>query len=844
MAIAMAFELANQLYHSPQLRKHIVCDHCGWKDDNLDKMSWPTRVPATKEAIGPLTHFHFFSPPEARFKDQNGKGLEFHSCYLSGDPCKGNIMQFGLKALIFETERPTMTNGPLHIKHGSRCHSFLDLVFRVDRDGQEQIQIADPKGWFNLHLIGHLMETYRTGNYKEIVLSILRRGLSSRELLGRGFSRRRPASSSTIDGSELVWYDVNVLYRLLATNSSVGIASEDEWDKTLEHTIMTSMGILVDDLRHTRPRWNEYDVYAWTIVFANPLIYQPAYRYILRSACVLAESFVTKMEPCLLEVLESLEDVSLFRFMIRHLSTFYAENYQGSWKATRDQIGCIYLLKYMYRANERDGKARIPFTEFYNGPLVDKLFYKEEYQYWKKHHFQAKKMTLMNIRVATGRRSAKFSILNFPFLLDLFAKSAFVRIDSMMQMTHNFENSFVESAYLLQMREFFNLPETSSVATPSSRSNLESRLFSSPVPCPYLLLEIRRDHLVRDVFAQLSHKERELKKPLKVRFVNEEGLDQGGVQKELFQMIFNQLLDPDSGFFVYDDETHYSWFPEFCLFTPLDRQSYELIGLLLGLALYNGVMVSLSFPLAVYKKLLGISVSIDDLIDVFPELGNGLRQLLDYKDEEPIEDLFGLHFVVNRKQKCGGDGGDRISSIVLKPNGLDVQVTRENREEYASLYTQLVLDQAIREPFEAFSIGFHKICGRSALRLCRPEELESLLIGRDDDLDFQVLEKVARYEGGYHHEHPVIMAFWEILHALSSEQKKKFLLFVTASDRVPLKGLAALSFIVQRNGPDSTRLPTALTCFGRLLLPEYETKERLRSRLLMAIENSEGFGLV
>jgi ubiquitin-protein ligase E3 A len=37
------------------------------------------------------------------------------------------------------------------------------------------------------------------------------------------------------------------------------------------------------------------------------------------------------------------------------------------------------------------------------------------------------------------------------------------------------------------------------------------------------------------------------------------------------------------------------------------------------------------------------------------------------------------------------------------------------------------------------------------------------------------------------------------------DQKRKLLLFVTASDRVPVGGLKELTFYVQRNGPDSDR---------------------------------------
>ena len=49
--------------------------------------------------------------------------------------------------------------------------------------------------------------------------------------------------------------------------------------------------------------------------------------------------------------------------------------------------------------------------------------------------------------------------------------------------------------------------------------------------------------------------------------------------------------------------------------------------------------------------------------------------------------------------------------------------------------------------------------------------------------------------------------------------------------------------IVQRGGPDSARLPTSHTCFNVLLLPEYSTKDKLRERLCVAIENAQGFGL-
>jgi hypothetical protein len=48
---------------------------------------------------------------------------------------------------------------------------------------------------------------------------------------------------------------------------------------------------------------------------------------------------------------------------------------------------------------------------------------------------------------------------------------------------------------------------------------------------------------------------------------------------------------------------------------------------------------------------------------------------------------------------------------------------------------------------------------------------------------------------------------------------------------------------LQRGPTTETTLPTASTCYQTLILPVYATRERLESRLRLAIENAEGFGL-
>lgn len=51
--------------------------------------------------------------------------------------------------------------------------------------------------------------------------------------------------------------------------------------------------------------------------------------------------------------------------------------------------------------------------------------------------------------------------------------------------------------------------------------------------------------------------------------------------------------------------------------------------------------------------------------------------------------------------------------------------------------------------------------------------------------------------------------------------------------------------ILKKNKTDVYgRLPTSHTCYNVLLLCEYNSKEKLRERLLTSISNAEGFGMI
>jgi ubiquitin-protein ligase E3 A len=127
--------------------------------------------------------------------------------------------------------------------------------------------------------------------------------------------------------------------------------------------------------------------------------------------------------------------------------------------------------------------------------------------------------------------------------------------------------------------------------------------------------------------------------------------------------------------------------------------------------------------------------------------------------------------------------------------------------------------------------------------MLEPPELEMLVCG-EKEFDFNDLENSTEYDGGFTNTTEAVRWFWNAVHEMDLEDKRRLLQFTTGSDRIPVGGLAKLKLIIARNGPDSERLPSAHTCFNVLLLPEYSSKEKLTDLLMKAIKECKGFGML
>jgi len=131
-------------------------------------------------------------------------------------------------------------------------------------------------------------------------------------------------------------------------------------------------------------------------------------------------------------------------------------------------------------------------------------------------------------------------------------------------------------------------------------------------------------------------------------------------------------------------------------------------------------------------------------------------------------------------------------------------------------------------------------------QLCSAQDLEEMLCGSRDVGDVSLLRLGSVYKGEFHDEHQVIQWLWDVLSELPTISLRKFLMFVTGSDRVPVGGLENVRMVVQSTRPYSEdALPASHTCFNILDLPAtYSSKEQLQARLMLALEHATGFGLV
>ena len=457
----------------------------------------------------------------------------------------------------------------------------------------------------------------------------------------------------------------------------------------------------------------------------------------------------------------------------------------------------------------------IPISTFYN-TMLDYADLVSDFETWESNR-------------------GKFSFCQYPFFLSIWAKIHILEHDARRQMENKAREAFFDS------------------------------ILSRKAVSQFLVLKVRRECLVEDSLRGVSEVVgaggEEIKKGLRIDFVSEEGVDAGGLRKEWFLLLVREIFDPHHGLFVYDEDSHSCYFNPYCFESS---EQFFLVGVLLGLAIYNSTILDVAFPPFVFKKMLASAPNInvpvtssprlvngytlEDLAEFRPALARGLRQLLEFDGD--VEETFCRSFV------AAVDRYGDVLEVPLCSNGENKPVTNSNRREFVDLYVQYLLDGSVTRQYEPFKRGFFTVCGGNALSLFRPEEIELLVRGSDEPLDVPSLRAVAAYEGWPNgskdiERQPQVTWFWDFFERAAPADQRKILSFITGSDRIPAMGATNLIIKVMLLSPgrnassngDTDRFPSARTCFNLLGLYAYGSRKKLEEKLWTAVSGSEGFGL-
>jgi hypothetical protein len=422
-------------------------------------------------------------------------------------------------------------------------------------------------------------------------------------------------------------------------------------------------------------------------------------------------------------------------------------------------------------------------------------------------------------------------------------------------------------------------------------------------------LYVERKYIIQSSVEQImALSDRDMCKTFKIVFLGENGNDAGGVSREWFTTLIEKLFDGNFGLFETGGEGDLTFqINQMSARACGDRhlEYFTLVGRLLGKALLQDFVVEPHFALPIYKHILGLPVSVNDLQYVDEGLhakiewmqdpchsmetlqhsessagsksGDSIATSLGPKPVPPVRkngqsatafmaELRRYHGDIakwlraNEEREDVKDHGSPCSPFVfayerfalgentvvdLKLNGRTIPVIDANKDEYIRLVSRYRLLSSCEDQLGALLIGFYEVIPPTLISIFTFQELELLLCGLPyiDVVDWEA-STVYKEGSVITKSSPTMCWFWEVVREMSPTQQAQLLQFSTGSSRVPLGGFRELQthsgetcpFTILGVPRERKMFPEAHTCFNRLELPVYRSRDELKKYLMIAIE--------
>ncbi|GLE09291.1 hypothetical protein PINS_up020900 [Pythium insidiosum] len=362
-----------------------------------------------------------------------------------------------------------------------------------------------------------------------------------------------------------------------------------------------------------------------------------------------------------------------------------------------------------------------------------------------------------------------------------------------------------------------------------------TELFVSP-DTRHMKMHLDRDSVIDDSLKLLGLlQDNDVRVAFRIDFLNEKGLDAGGVYREWFLLLNEGLIKPEAGIFRCVDKSEQTFYlnPHSKHDIGDDHLMYYLaVGRLLGRSLLEGNPTCFHLALPLLKIILGQPVGFHDLEYFDPPAYKNLVWLMENDGIDALE----LDFSV-----CEKFGG-KTEIVDLIPNGRNIPVTDANKSQYLERRFRYMLFESVQDQLYAFLKGLYQVIPPDLFLMFDAEELDFVFCGADE-IDVDDWERNTKYTSDLY-RHPVLTWFWEIVREMPDEYRRRLLQFSTGSSRVPFAGFSALTSYDGRLCPFTLR-GVALehegyihshACFNRLDLPRHQSREQLKAVLYATLK--------
>ena len=447
---------------------------------------------------------------------------------------------------------------------------------------------------------------------------------------------------------------------------------------------------------------------------------------------------------------------------------------------------------------------------------------------------------------------AKFNMCRWPFLLSLGAKVRILQLENEVRLSRRLAREASDA-------QRFSLPTEANaelVVLPTSL-NLKVNRAQAWQQSKGLLLQLLESSTPP--------------RGLRVEFAGEQAADGGGPTREWFATVASTWSDVRSvvgphGWFIATDNA--------------DEETAAFLGLLLALAALHTTKLALPFSLPAVAFKIVTAPDVDtlrltpaDLEFADAALAKSLQSVLDWSPStnEEFESTFSFTWSTTIRNHAG-----QPQTIDLVPGGRHRSVKLGERREFVSKLIWRVLVGSVKKQVVAFRDAWQSVMpslssaggetatevigrGGLAISLFSADEVGQAVLTLPSKLGGSLAKPldVDDIKGstdivctGYVEPGQMVDWFWATWSSLDAVRQRRLLAFITGAEDLPATGARGIGLrihlvatSVDAEDARSWPLPWSSTCTSTLFLPTYPTQQLLQSKVGIAIEHYQGFGL-